>query len=67
LKKQGVTGVGDIADDLTLTVQQSANDIINEIQGSRPTIVQVSDDVSQIENDITEHQGTVHRFYILLY
>jgi len=59
LKKQGVDGLENIANDLTVEIQQSAQDIIYTIEQARPTIDQVYDDISQAEDKISENQNTI--------
>jgi peptidoglycan hydrolase CwlO-like protein len=59
IKKKSLTSIDGIVKDLTSSVQRNADNIVNEIQGSNPTIMQVSDDISQIENNIAENQDTI--------
>jgi len=45
--------------DFTGSVQQQAQEVINEIDGVRPTIVQVTDNTQQISDKIEDNQDTV--------
>lgn len=58
-KQSFVSDAQSTVNDFAGTVQQQAQSVINEIQGVKPTILQVTDNTEKASNKIEDNQDTV--------